>query len=181
VAVALAWALSLSRFRLDSDLGVSQQRWLITSVVGFFSVSVMFLIFQNPQLDIQNLFIGRVQFIQSHAFYALWLGYGILLSVAWLERLLGPRALVPAMLAGLLLPGILLWQNAYDEEQLRIVGGAEQNGHHYGWQFGNWGLEGMKGIKEDFQHWYPDEEEFAREWGALTGARFRPNRTIRRR
>ena len=90
---------------LDSDIGVSQQRWLITSVVGFFSVSVVFLIFQNPQLDIQNLFIGRVQFIQSHAFYALWLGYGILLSVAWIERLLGRWALVPAMAAGLLLPG----------------------------------------------------------------------------
>lgn len=84
LAVALACALSASRVRLDSDLGVSQQRWLITSVVGFISVSVIFLIFQNPQLDIQNLFIGRVQFIQSHALYSLWLGYGILLSVAWL-------------------------------------------------------------------------------------------------
>lgn len=170
LAVALAWVLGSSRFRLDSDLGVSQQRWLITSVVGFFSVSVIFLIFQNPQLDIQNLFIGRVQFIQSHALYALWLGYGILLSAAWLERMLGRWALAPAMLAGLLLPGILLWQNAYDEEQLEIVGGAEQNGHSYGWQFGNWGLEGIRGIKEDFQHWFPGEEEFAREWGALTGA-----------
>ena len=170
LAVALAWVLSASRIRLDSDLGVSQQRWLITSVVGFISVSVIFLIFQNPQLDIQNLFIGRVQFIQSHALYSLWLGYGILLSVAWLERMLGRWALAPAMLAGLLLPGILLWQNAYDEDQLRIVGGAEQNGHHYGWQFGNWGLEGIKGIKEDFGYWFPKEADFAREWGALTEA-----------
>ena len=170
LAVALAWVLSSSRLRLDSDLGVSQQRWLITSVIGFISVSVIFLIFQNPQLDIQNLFIGRVQFIQSHALYSLWLGYGILLSVAWLERMLGRPALFPAMLAGLLLPGILLWQNAFDEEQLLIVGGAEQNGHSYGWQFGNWGLEGIKGIKEDFGYWYPKEEDFAREWGALTNA-----------
>ncbi|MGD9782131.1 MAG: DUF2723 domain-containing protein [Kiritimatiellia bacterium] len=170
LAIALGWALSGSRLRLDSDLGVSQQRWLITSVVGFFSVSVIFLIFQNPQLDIQNLFIGRVQFIQSHALYSLWLGYGILLSVAWLERMLGRGVLVPAMLAGLLLPGILLWQNGYDEEQLRIVGGAEQHGHHYGWQFGNWSLEGVKGIREDFEYWYPDEEEFATQWGAYTNA-----------
>jgi len=174
VAVALAWALGRSRFQLDSDLGVSQQRWLLTSMVGFFSVSVIFLIFQNPQLDIQNLFIGRVQFIQSHALYSLWLGYGILLSTAWLERMLGRKALLPAMLAGLLLPGILLWQNGYDEEQLRIVGGAEQNGHHYGWQFGNWSLEGIGGIREDFQYWFPDEEDFAREWGALTSAMGKP-------
>ena len=170
LAVALAWALCNSRFQLDSDLGVSQQRWLITSVIGFISVSVIFLIFQNPQLDIQNLFIGRVQFIQSHALYSLWLGYGILLSVAWLERMLGRRALYPAMLAGLLLPAILLWQNGYDEEQLRIVGGAEQNGHSYGWQFGNWSLQGVAGIQEDFRHWYPDEAEFAQQWGAYTNA-----------
>jgi hypothetical protein len=96
LAIAAAWALGASRLKLDADLGTSQQRWLIVSVVGFISVSVIFLIFQNPQLDIQNLFIGRVQFIQSHAFYALWLGYGILLSVAWLERMLGRWALAPA-------------------------------------------------------------------------------------
>jgi tetratricopeptide (TPR) repeat protein len=170
LAVALAWWLSGPRFGLGPDMGVSQQRWLLTSMVGFFSVSVIFLVFQNPQLDIQNLFIGRVQFIQSHALYSLWLGYGILLSVAWLERMLGRKALLPAMAAGLLLPGILLWQNGYDKEQLRIVGGAEQNGHSYGWQFGNWGLEGVKGIKEDFQYWYSGEEDFAREWGAYTAA-----------
>lgn len=170
LAIAAAWVLSRSPLKMDFDLGISQQRWLITSMVGFFSVSVVFLIFQNPQLDVQNLFIGRVQFIQSHAFYALWLGYGILLSVAWIERLLGEKARLPALAAGLLLPGILLWQNAYDEDQLRIVGGAEQNGHHYGWQFGNWSLEGIKGIREDFEHWFPGKTDFAREWGALTNA-----------
>jgi tetratricopeptide (TPR) repeat protein len=170
LAVALAWWLSGPVLGLDSDLGVSQQRWLLVSVVGFFSVSVVFLIFQNPSLDIQNLFIGRVQFIQSHAFYALWLGYGILLSVAWLERLLGSWVLAPTLAAGLLLPGVLLWQNAYDDDQLRIVGGAEQNNHHFGWQFGNWGLEGIRGIRADFEYWFPQEEDFAREWGALTNA-----------
>ena len=169
-AMAVALGLILSPLRLDFDIGASQQRWLLTSVVGFFSVSVVFLIFQNPSLDIQNLFIGRVQFIQSHAFYALWLGYGILLTIAWVERWWGAGAMKAAAVAGLLLPGVLLWQNAYDEEQIKIVGGAEQNGHSYGWQFGNWGLEGIRGIKEDFQYWFPREEDFAREWGALTNA-----------
>jgi tetratricopeptide (TPR) repeat protein len=177
LAVALAWWLGGSRFGLDFDLGVSQQRWLLTSMVGFFSVSVIFLIFQNPQLDIQNLFIGRVQFIQSHALYSLWLGYGILLSVAWLERVFGHKALVPAAIAGLLLPGILLWQNGYDEEQLRIVGGAEQNGHHYGWQFGNWSLQGVEGIKEDFKYWYPDPAEFEKQWAAYPTPDYPPPMT----
>ncbi|MDR0993474.1 MAG: DUF2723 domain-containing protein [Verrucomicrobiota bacterium] len=165
VAIALAWAGS-SAIGLNYELGVSQQRWLITSVVGFFSVSVIFLIFQNPALDIQTLFIGRVQFIQSHALYALWLGYGILLSIAWFQRLWGRLARMLATGVGLLLPGILLWQNACDEEQVRIVGGAEQNGHHFGWQFGNWALQGVDGIKEDFTYWFPNAADFDREWGA---------------
>jgi len=176
-AMGAAWALSGSRFQLDSDLGVSQQRWLLTSMVGFFSVSVIFLVFQNPQLDIQNLFIGRVQFIQSHALYALWLGYGILLSGAWIERLLGRGAMMPAVVIGLLLPGVLLWQNGYDEEQLRIVGGAEQNGHRFGWQFGNWGLQGVDGIKEDFGYWYPNEDEFKEQWGAYPTPDYPPPMT----
>ncbi len=175
--LGVAWWLSNTGLRLDSDLGVSQQRWLITSAVGFFSVSVIFLVFQNPQLDIQNLFIGRVQFIQSHALYALWLGYGILLSAAWLERMLGRMALWPALVAGLLLPGVLLWQNAYDEEQLQIVGGAEQNGHDYGWQFGNWSLDGVNAIKEDLQYKYPDPEEFEKQWAAYPTPDYPPPMT----
>ena len=31
-----------------------------------------------------------------------------------------------------------------------IVGGAEQNGHDYGWQFGNWQLGDMKELKVIF-------------------------------
>ena len=177
LAVAVAWWLSGPAVGLDFDLGISQQRWLLTSMVGFFSVSVIFLIFQNPQLDIQNLFIGRVQFIQSHALYALWLGYGILLSVAWLERMFGRKALAPAAAAVLLLPGILLWQNGYDEDQLRIVGGAEQHGHDYGWQFGNWSLEGVAAIKEDLQYKYPDPEEFAQQWAAYPTPDYPPPMT----
>ena len=177
LAVALAWWLSGPVLGLDFDMGSSQQRWLLTSVVGFFSVSVIFLVFQNPQLDIQNLFIGRVQFIQSHALYSLWLGYGILLSVAWLERLFGRKALIPAMAAGLLLPGILLWQNGYDKEQLLIVGGAEQHGHDYGWQFGNWSLDGVNAIKEDLQYKYPDPEEFAKQWEAYPTKDYPPPMT----
>ena len=69
----------------------------------------------------------------------------------------------------------------YDEEQLRIVGGAEQNGHDYGWQFGNWGLEASRASRKTSGTGIPTEEDFAREWGALTTALARPSRTIRRR
>ncbi len=171
----IAAALWLGRkgvAEMSFDLGETPQRWLITSVAGFFSVSVVFLIFQNPLLDIQTLFIGRVQFIQSHALYALWLGYGVLLTVACVRRQFGETAGRAFWAAGLLLPGVLIYQNAFDETQIRIVGGAEQNGHSYGWQFGNWGLEGVKGIREDFGYWYggEDSEEFKAQWGAYCAA-----------
>lgn len=183
IAVAACWVLAHSELALDMDYGANPQRWMLTSFVGFFAVSVVFLIFQNPSMDLQQQFIGRVQFIQSHAFYALWLGYGLVLAMACVERLglsrLAERApgarlgLAAGMLAvAALLPGVLVYQNAYDEDQLRSVGGAEQNGHTYGWQFGNWGLEGIKGIREDFEYWYggPDSDEFKAQWGALCAA-----------
>ncbi len=184
LAVAACWALAQSPLKLDMDYGENPQRWMLTSFVGFFAVSVVFLIFQNPSMDLQQQFIGRVQFIQSHAFYALWLGYGALLAAGCLERLvLAPLsdAEAPGVASGLrmailavavLLPGVLVYQNAYDEDQLMSVGGAEQNGHSYGWQFGNWGLEGIQGIRDDFEHWYggPDSDEFKAQWGALCEA-----------
>ena len=45
------------------------------------------MILQNPKTDIQNLFIGRVQYIQSHAIYVLWLGYGLLILMAILQTI----------------------------------------------------------------------------------------------
>jgi tetratricopeptide (TPR) repeat protein len=170
VAIAATVALALSPLKLASDLSEGTQKWLLTSIIGFISVSVIFLIFQNPSLDLQSLFIGRVQFIQSHAFYAIWIGYGAAMAINALGASAGRPARFAAALAVLALPAVLLWQNAYDETQLRQVGGAEQNGHTFGWQFGNWELEGVKGIKEDFGYWYPEEEDFAREWGAFTNA-----------
>ena len=43
------------------------------------------------------------------------------------------------------------YKNYNDKDQLMIVGGAEQNGHDYGWQFGNWQLRGYEGINEDLK------------------------------
>ena len=66
----------------------------------------------------------------------------------------------------LLLPFALIYKNYNDKGQLKVVGGAEQNGHDFGWQFGNWQLRGVEGIKDDLKYWYPDEEEFQKQWEA---------------
>ena len=58
-------------------------KFLITSNVG--NSTFLFLMFQYPDLDVQTLFIGRVQYIQGHAIYALWLSYGLILGLSWLD------------------------------------------------------------------------------------------------
>ena len=140
--------------------------WLITTLIAFLSVGIVFMILQNPKTDIQNLFIGRVQYIQSHAIYVLWLGYGLLFIMSFLQSLVKNNQLtkIIGISLVLILPLTLIYKNYNDKNQLMIVGGAEQNGHDYGWQFGNWQLRGYEGIKSDFQYWYPNQEDFNRHW-----------------
>ncbi len=149
-------------------IGKRNLAWMATTLVAFLSVGIVFMILQNPKTDIQNLFIGRVQYIQSHAIYVIWLGYGILLLMAWLESLVknNPVTKIGGVALVLLLPFALIYKNYNDADQLKVVGGAEQNGHDFGWQFGNWQLQGVDGIKEDMRFWYPDAEEFEQQWAA---------------
>lgn len=153
--------------QLTFDVDESGQHWFITTIVAFISVGLVFIILQNPKLDIQTLFIGRVQYIQSHAIYALWLGYGLLFAVAYIESFFKNNSLIRyIMVVSLLaLPVVLVGKNYLDPTQERIVGGSEQDGHDFGWQFGNWQLRGVEGIKEDL--WYycgQDREKFDAEW-----------------
>ena len=138
--------------------------WLVTTFVAFVSVGIVFMILQNPKTDIQNLFIGRVQYIQSHAIYVLWLGYGLLLLMAGLQTLVKNHPLTRWVGTALvlLLPFALIYKNYQDAGQLKVVGGAEQNGHDFGWQFGHWQLRGIEGIETDFRYWYPDD--FDTQW-----------------
>ena len=147
-------------------IGKKNIKWLITTLVAFLSVGIVFMILQNPKTDIQNLFIGRVQYIQSHAIYVLWLGYGLLLIMCTLQSWVKNNNFTKyfGILLVFLLPLSLIYKNYNDKSQLQIVGGAEQNGHDYGWQFGNWQLRGIDGIKDDFKYWYPDEKEFEEQW-----------------
>lgn len=139
--------------------------WLLVTLITFFSLTVIFVIFQYPQLDVQTLFIGRVQYIQAHAIFALWIAYGLILGLTWIEVKAGGMGAVKVLglVAVALLPLGLVLRNAYDDEYIKIVGGVEQNGHTYGWQFGNWQLEGVRGIESDFRHWL-EPAEFDEFW-----------------
>ncbi len=171
-------------------LGKKNNFWLLTTMAAFIGVGLLFIILQNPKIDMQTLFIARVQYIQSHAVYAIWIGYGLLLMMALLDTVLtilvrklikpehdykgssdrtGTAIVRLVTLIGValvfLLPFSLVWKNYYNKEQEKVVGGSEQNGHDFGWQFGNWELQGVVGIKQDL--WYEcgkDQEKFDEEW-----------------
>jgi thioredoxin-like negative regulator of GroEL len=169
--------LAILPFAFIVRVGRKNRDWLFTTVAAFIGVGILFIILQNPKLDIQTLFIARVQYIQSHAIYALWLGYGLLLMMAWLEALVGNNPVTKwvGTLLVFLLPFSLIYKNYYNEDQLKVVGGSEQNGHDFGWQFGNWQLRGAEGIKEDL--WYycgKDQAKFDAEWAKYPNPAYPP-------
>ena len=115
--------------------------------------------------DIQDGFIQKVKFISSHAMIAMWIGYGLVILAAVVFILLkrrGVRAfplkvavafLVAAMILGAGVTPVV--QNYTDDELVFKLGGSEQNGHTFGWQFGAYQLDGAKAIRAQIT---PDEE-----------------------
>ena len=63
--------------------------WLLVSAIAFVFLTFVFIIFQYPAMDVQQLFIGRVQYIQAHAIMAVWICYGLILALAWIDAPLG--------------------------------------------------------------------------------------------
>ena len=181
-------------------LGKKNNFWLLTTLVAFVGVGILFIILQNPKIDMQTLFIARVQYIQSHAIFALWIGYGLLLTMGFLDTKMalfvrrmaasknnytdsqeqgGSTIVRMITLTGvamvLLLPSLLVVKNYYSKYQESVVGGSEQNGHDFGWQFGNWQLRGVEGIKEDI--WYycdQDQATFDEEWAKYPNPDYPP-------
>jgi len=167
--------LAVIPFFFVHKVGRKNLAWLICTLLAFLSVSVIFMFLGNYKLDIQTLFIARVQFILSHALYAIWIGYGLLLIMAFLEKLVKNNPITKAggVVLVLLLPLALIHKNYYNKNQLMIVGGAEQNGHDFGWQFGNWALQGVQGIKKDLQAEL-SPEEFEKVWAEYPNPEYPP-------
>lgn len=177
IVVAAVLLLRKRQVQIDFDIRSGEQHWVATTLVAFIGVGLIFVILQNPKLDLQTQFIARVQYIQSHAIYALWIGYGLLLLMAGFQTLVKNNALTKwaGTLLVLFLPLILLAKNYYSDEQFKVVGGSEQNGHDFGWQFGNWQLRGAEGIKEDL--WYyaeEDQETFDQLWAEYPDPTYPP-------
>jgi tetratricopeptide (TPR) repeat protein len=169
--------LAVLPFAFIVRVGRKNRDWLFSTVAAFIGVGLVFIVLQNPKLDIQTLFIARVQYIQSHAIYAIWIGYGLLLLMAYLETIVKNNPLTKWVGTALvfLLPFALIHKNYTSDKQLKVVGGSEQNGHDFGWQFGNWELQGVVGIKQDL--WYEcgkDQLRFDAEWAKYPNPDYPP-------
>jgi len=140
--------LALVPFLYLRDLQGTCRHWLTVTFIGFLSLTVVFILFQFPQLDRLFLFVGRVQYIPAHALMALWIGYGLLFAVAALSARAGDRRGVRVALQALmlLLPLALLARNAFNQDFINHVGACDQRGHDFGWQFGYYPLRGAEGI-----------------------------------
>ena len=159
----VAWAGLLPLLFLRR-IGRRALGWLAVTMTAFLFLTFVFLVFQYLEPDVQSLFIGRVQWIQAHAIYAMWIGYGLIFALAWLDSKLGGNKAVTYGAAGLILAAPIpqLYRNAFDELFIKEVGGCEQNGHDFGWQFGHWQLEGYRAIlaeiSEEEREAYPNPE-----------------------
>ncbi len=141
-------------------------QWMGAAAACFLMMSLLLILLANVKGDVQDGFIQKVKFISSHAMIALWIGYGLVFagalivrnlpSATWLRfrnfdsSSITPRhaALAFSALAILVAFAYPIVQNYTDDRMVFELGGCEQNGHTFGWQFGAYQLDGAKAIRE---------------------------------
>ncbi len=147
------------------------RHWMLCTLVAMFFVTVVFLTIQWPDLSHNDLWVKRVQYIQSHVLYAFWMGTGTVLLLLGLYAWLPFRAVPPA--GALVMFGVLavfpLHKEAVDSRHVAFLGSSNLNGYDYGWQYGSHMLLGANGIlldelahhKDPVALWDEDAAEYA--------------------
>lgn len=137
-------------------LNVHMRTWFLTALIGFFSFTVLFLLFQYPNLTNQDLFIKRVQYIQAHGLWALFIAYGLIVLgtlLIGILRFIGlPKqtgwlaAVGVGVVCTLYFPWKQIDVDRNDPKHIQDVGSSAMNGHEFGWQFGFYQLRGANGV-----------------------------------
>lgn len=153
-------------FKVDMD-NVTQQ-WLIATAAGFLVMSVLLVALANIKGDLQDAFIQKVKFISSHGLFAIWIGYGLSFGLVIANRVMewfiDKKNLSASLkkplryiliVMGICVALIPIYENYNNEWLVFAMSGAEQNGHDFGWQFGNYQLRGADAITEELD---ADEE-----------------------
>ncbi|MBO4287883.1 MAG: DUF2723 domain-containing protein [Kiritimatiellae bacterium] len=144
------------------DDAMRSAHWLLSLLTGFIVLFILLLMLANVKGDMKDVFVQKVKFISAHGIYALWIGYGIILALYLAYRGLkllpakAAKALFAALaLCALLTPAIPFAQNYLRRQIVFLLGGAEQNGHDFGWFFGRAAVDGAPGIRDSLS---ADEE-----------------------
>ena len=148
---------------VNPDIDDISQKWLIAVGSCFAVMSILLVALANVKGDIQDGFIQKVKFISSHAMFSIWIGYGLVIGLVVAYRLVNLirwrwsrhvvfGALCACAACVALIP---IYENYKNDRLVFEMGAAEQNGHTFGWQFGNYQLRGAKAIREELS---PDEE-----------------------
>ena len=179
-------------------------QWMVPAFVCFLLMSFLLLMLANVKGDLQDGFIQKVKFISSHAMLALWIGYGLVFAAAFglslatkKDALLAARAKTLAFVVAALMIVVSFVYPLIDNycgnyvlgvnEIAFKLGGSEQNGHTFGWQFGAYQLDGAKAIKEQLvadeeplpdPDWPPAMDPFAIFFGGTDPGRFVPTYMI---
>ena len=177
---------------------VSQQ-WLIALGACFAVMSLFLVALAGVKGDIQDGFIQKVKFISSHGVFAIWIGYGILVGLYVAHRLLmrllpgdglsslPRRIFIGLCIMGALVAAIPVYENYMNDALVFAMGSAEQNGHTFGWQFGNYQLRGANAIREELEEdeeplpnpqWPEEMEPHAIFFGGTDPGRFVPTYMI---
>jgi len=133
------------------------QHWLLASGACFFMMTLPLILLAQVKGDIQDGFIQKVKFISSHAMIAMWIGYGLVILAAVvfiLHKRSGVKGFLLKTVVAILVLAMILGagvtpvvQNYTDDELVFKLGGSEQNGHTFGWQFGAYQLDGAGAIR----------------------------------
>lgn len=179
-------------------------QWMIPAFACFLMMSLLLILLANVKGDLQDGFIQKVKFISSHAMLALWIGYGLVFAAAFglsliskKDELLAARAKPIAFVVAALMIVVSfaypLIDNYCGNYRLGVneiafkLGGSEQNGHTFGWQFGAYQLDGAKAIKEQIvadeeplpdPDWPPAMDPFSIFFGGTDPGRFVPTYMI---
>ncbi|MBP5509573.1 MAG: DUF2723 domain-containing protein [Kiritimatiellae bacterium] len=150
------------RLKGRDDETMRSAHWLLSLLTGFVVLFILLLMLANVKGDMKDVFVQKVKFISAHGIYAIWIGYGLILVLLLARRVAAhiPAKAAKAFLAALafctlLTPAIPFVQNYFKRQIVFLLGGAEQNGHDFGWFFGRAAVDGAAGIRDSLS---ADEE-----------------------
>ncbi len=168
VATTLIGRLAQRYLDFKADMDDVTQQWMLAVAAGFFVMSFLLVALANPKGDLQDGFIQKVKFISSHGLFVLWIGYGLTFGMVIVYRFfktlvrrgrINYSLLKPVRIGlgclGMMAALIPVYENYTNDYLVFSMSGAEQNGHDFGWQFGNYQLRGADAVTEELE---ADEE-----------------------